>query len=149
MADDKATPPEDAGSVETAEAALDRLAARLRPPSISAQIRRLLPKIEAAIEAGATHEQIVETLRKSGIDISLNTFRSTLYRARKKVSKASRTKNPESGKRHQESASNTAEPAPGERDPLALPEKPKAFDWDPTERPKITFINKDDDESTS
>ena len=149
MADDKVTPSEDAGSVETAEAALDRLAARLRPPSISAQIRRLLPKIEAAIEAGATHEQIVETLRESGIDISLNTFRSTLYRARKKASKTGRTGNSDGGKANQESASNSAKTTPGERDPLALPEKPKAFDWDPTERPKITFINKDDDESTS
>ena len=90
MADNKATPPEEAGPVAAAEAALDRLAARLRAPSIGAQIRRLLPKIETAIESGATHEQIVETLRESGIDISLLTFRSAFYRARAKAAKDSR-----------------------------------------------------------
>jgi hypothetical protein len=45
---------------------LDRLAAKLAPPSIEAQIRRLLLKIETAIEA-ETHEQILETLHESGI----------------------------------------------------------------------------------
>ena len=90
MADNKATPPEEVGPVAAAEAALDRLAERLRAPSIGAQIRRLLPKIETAIESGATHEQIVETLRESGIDISLLTFRSAFYRARAKAAKDGR-----------------------------------------------------------
>lgn len=84
MADNKMTPPGDDGSVAAAEAALDRLAARLAEKSIGAQIRRLLPKIEAAIESGATHEEIVATLSESGIPMSLATFRSVLYRARKR-----------------------------------------------------------------
>jgi hypothetical protein len=130
MADDKATTPEDAGPVAAAEAALDRLAARLRAPSIGAQIRRLLPKIEAAMESGASHEQIVATLQESGINLTLATFRSALYRARKRAAKVP-----------------TATPAP--RDPLALPERPKSFDWDPTARPVVTFINKDDGEPES
>ncbi len=147
MSDDKPTIPNDSTNVEAAEAALDRLAARLAPPSIGARIRRLLPKIEAAIEAGATHEQ-------TGIDVSLNTFRSALYRARKKTSKRSRKASPGGGS----SGGGTASPPPSgktsaaasaSRDPLAVPEKPKSFDWDPTERPNITFINGDDDESSS
>ena len=85
MSDDKPITLDDASAVEAAEAALDRLAQRLTPPSIGARIRRLLPKIETAVQAGATHEQIVHTLRETGIDVSLNTFRSALYRARKKA----------------------------------------------------------------
>ncbi len=45
MSDDKPTTPDDATGMEAAEAALDRLAARLAPPTIGARIRRLLPKI--------------------------------------------------------------------------------------------------------
>lgn len=84
MADSKTDYPEETSPVEAAEAALDRLAAKLAPPSIGTQIRRLLLKIETAIEAGATHEQILETLRESGLKMTPATFRSALYRARKK-----------------------------------------------------------------
>jgi hypothetical protein len=149
MADDTATPPEDAGSVAAAEAALDRLAARLRNPSIGAQIRRLLPKIEAAIASGASHEQIVETLQETGITLSLATFRSALYRARKTAIRGGRKRGSGGGVKASAAASETPTAAPARRDPLALPERPKSFDWDPTARPVITFINKDDDEPAS
>jgi hypothetical protein len=92
MSDEKPTTPAPSADLEAAEAALDRLAQRLAPPSIGAQIRRLLPKIEAAMAAGASHEQIVQTLRETGIDVSMNTFRSALYRARKKAQKCGRKK---------------------------------------------------------
>jgi len=169
MADDKTVPPDDARPLDAAEAALDRLAARLANPSIGAQIRRLLPKIENAIEAGATHEQIVETLCESGIDLSLATFRSALYRARKKL-------DPEQGKGSRKGGSRGGGPAgseafagggggksaqaasdpnadpdgrQGTRDPLAVPARPKSFEWDPTARPAVTFIKKDDGEPES
>jgi hypothetical protein len=153
MAENKATPPEQAGPVAAAEAALDRLAARLAPPSIGAQIRRLLPKIEAAIDSGASHEQIVETLRESGIDISLATFRSALYRARKKAARGqgggSGKEGRGSGSKAEASTGKTPGPAPEKRDPLAVPRGPKSFDWDPTARPEVTFIKKDDGEPES
>jgi hypothetical protein len=153
MADNKATPHEETGPIAAAEAALDRLAARLTPPSIGAQIRRLLPKIEAAIDSGASHEQLVETLRESGIDISLATFRSALYRARKKTAKGqgggSGKGDSGSGAKADTSAGKTAGPAPEPRDPLAVPKGPKSFDWDPTARLEVTFIKKDDGEPES
>ncbi len=90
MSDEKPTTPEQPTGLEAAEAALDRLATKLAPPSIGAQIRRLLPKINAAMAAGASHEQIVQTLRETGIEVSMNTFRSALYRARKRAQKDSR-----------------------------------------------------------
>ena len=150
MADNKATPPEEVGPVAAAEAALDRLAARLQTPSIGAQIRRLLPKIETAIESGATHEQIVETLRESGIDISLLTFRSAFYRARAKAAKGGRKEGAGGGTKTK-AAADKAPKATAEtwdrpaRDPLAVPQGPKSFDWDPTARPEVTFINKKDE----
>jgi len=154
MTDNQATPPEEAGPVATAEAALERLAARLRAPSIAAQVRRLLPKIEAAIDRGATHEQIVETLRESGIDLSLLTFRSALYRARAKAAKDP-GKGQTGGATPTRTAAGKAPKAeetdnPPARDPLALPQRPKSFDWDPTARPEVTFIhNKDEGEPKS
>lgn len=170
MADDKTDSPQETSPVEAAEAALDRLAAKLAPPSIGAQIRRLLPKIENAIEAGATHEQILETLRESGIAMTIATFRSALYRARQKRDQeqtarqggsrerstggaASGDSSPSDGEQRPKGASS-AEPGARsgaaarqeKRDPLAVPQRPKSFDWDPTARPEVTFINKKDDD---
>jgi hypothetical protein len=155
MADNKTDYLEETSPVEAAEAALDRLASKLAPPSIGAQIRRLLPKIETAFEAGATHEQILETLRESGIKMTLATFRSALYRARKKRGRdeqGSRKKNIENGQ------SPEATHVPGQRsdkgaegkqrNPLAIPPRPKTFEWDPTERPKVTFVTKKSSDST-
>ncbi len=110
--------------------------------------------------AGASHEQILKTLQETGIDVSMNTFRSALYRARKKALKGSRKEESAGGgapggegASGPPAAQTSAAASPGReertRDPLAVPEKPKSFDWDPTERPNITFINKDDDESSS
>lgn len=171
MADNKTDSPEKTSPVEAAEAALDRLAAKLAPPSIGAQIRRLLPKIENAIEAGATHEQILETLRESGIEMTIATFRSALYRARRKRDReqigrhrGSRERSSGAGSSGDASRSDSeqrlkgasrAEPGARSgadaqkvaRDPLAVPKPPKSFDWDPTARPEVTFINKDDDKA--
>ena len=186
MADDKTVHPDEPTPVETAEAALDRLAKKLARPSVQAQIRRLLPKIEAAIEAGATHEQIVETLCESGIELSMATFRSALYRARRKLSdeeeKAGRKRGASGGGPADGSAgaggaagaggngadggpvaaapgsgagaagagggsaagAERAAPAPARRDPLALPERPPKFQWDPTARPQVTFVSQSD-----
>ena len=160
MAEKKVIPPEENAPLAAAEAALDRLAARLAPPSIGAQIRRLLPKIESAIENGASHQQILETLCESGIEMSMATFRSALYRARNKAGQDSRKKESgagggssggegTSGPPTTASSAMSPEGPQRTRDPLAVPEKPRSFDWDPTERPNITFVNEDDDSSSS
>ena len=175
MADNKTKPPEDGSSVAAAEAALDRLAARLAEQSIGAQIRRLLPKIEKAIESGATHEEIVATLSESGIQMSLATFRSALYRARKRAARgqggggrkgSSRAKG---GAGAESGTGAAAEPGDGQaskdagepdprsspsgqqsaRDPLVVPPRPRSFEWDPTQRPVVTFVSKDDGEPES
>jgi hypothetical protein len=181
MADDRTVHRDEPTPVETAEAALDRLAKKLARPSVQAQIRRLLPKIEAAIEAGASHEQVVETLCESGIELSMATFRSALYRARRKLSdddeKAGRKRGADGGGQAGGSAgaggaagaggngadggpvsaapgsgagatgagggsvAGAGSVAPARRDPLALPERPAKFQWDPTARPQVTFVS--------
>ena len=88
----------------------------------------------------------------------MNTFRSALYRARKRAQKDSRKEESAGGGASggvasgppaaKASAAVSAGREEGTRDPLAVPEKPKSFDWDPTERPNITFINKDDESSS-
>jgi hypothetical protein len=174
MADNKTKLPEDGSSVAAAEAALDRLAARLAEQSIGAQIRRLLPKIEKAIESGATHEEIVATLGESGISMSLATFRSALYRARKRAARdqggSRKGSSKAKGGAGAESGTGAAvEPGGGQaskdagdpdpvsgasgkqsaRDPLAVPPRPRSFEWDPTKRPVVTFVSKDDGEPES
>ena len=89
--------------------------------------------METAIESGATHEQIVETLCESGIDISLLTFGSAFYRARAKAAKDSRkgetgckTKTRTAAGKTPKATAETGKPPA--RDPLAVPKGPKSFD---------------------
>lgn len=166
MADKTTTSPGDAPSVAAAEAALERLAARLAEKSLGAQVRRLLPKIEKAIASGATHEEIVTTLNESGIPMSLATFRSAFYRARQHAAKnqenGSRKRSPKARGGSTSAPGTTVAPdggltgaesstsgQPSVRDPLALPPRPRSFDWDPTARPVVTFVSQDDGEPES
>ena len=111
------------------------------------------------------------TLRESGIEMTIATFRSALYRARKKrdqgqtgQQRGSRERSSGGGSSGDSSQSDgeqrlkgASKAAPGARssadarqetrDPLAVPKRPKSFDWDPTARPEVTFINKDDDKA--
>jgi hypothetical protein len=114
---------------------------------LATQIRRLLPKIERALEAGASYAQVLETLRECGIEMPMTTFRSTLHRARLKRDRdaeGGRKKNTEHG------VSPEAAPAQGggegsqskKCNPLAIPQRPKTFEWDPLERPQVTFVTK-------
>jgi hypothetical protein len=149
MPDNNAVPAEETTSLEAAEAALDRLATKLATPPLATQIRRLLPKIERALETGASYAQVLETLRECGIEMPMTTFRSTLHRARLK-----RDRDAEGGRKkntaHGVSPEATAVPAQGggegsqgkKRNPLAIPPRPKTFEWDPLERPRVTFVTK-------
>lgn len=50
----------------------------------AAQMRKIMPLIEERINSGLSHQEIVEILNKSGLEISLITFRRNLYRYRDK-----------------------------------------------------------------
>ena len=146
MPDHKTVPPEDITSLEAAEDALDRLATKLATPPLATQIRRLLPKIEQALEAGASYAQVLETLRECGIEMPMTTFRGTLHRARLK-----RDRDEEGGRKRRtvKGTSTAPQEVPAQsggetsqRNPLATPPRPKRFEWDPLERPQVTFVTK-------
>lgn len=49
-----------------------------RPLSTAETLKQLRPEIQAAIANGYTHEEILEQLKKSGINVGLSTLKSSL-----------------------------------------------------------------------
>ena len=119
-------------SLEEARQGIRNLAERPAAPSLAARIRQLLPDIEHAQACGVSRSEIVEELRRHGLAVSEKYFATALSRARRK-----RTDAP--GK----------DPGPqprAKRSGLDMPQPPPTFEWDPLERPKITFSKKDKEE---
>lgn len=128
---------------EEAAAALKELVEVSEPESAAGQVNRLLPLIEQAIASGIPHSRIVETLNEHGIEISLNTFRGALYRARRRAEKATRGERRGRGVKPSEESSKDPPRCP---EPLVRRQQPKSFNWDPTARPNITFIGDTDED---
>lgn len=63
--------------------------------SLAAKLRKVMPDIDRRLRDGASHESIVEVLRKGGITMSLTTFRTNLYRWRKSVEQPSAAPQPQ------------------------------------------------------
>jgi hypothetical protein len=51
------------------------------------RLRELYPDIETAQKAGVSNSKIVETLKAQGLDVTLKTFETMLYRLRKELGK--------------------------------------------------------------
>ncbi len=62
--------------------------------TLAAKLRELMPEIDRQVRAGVQHDDIVETLNANGFDVNLNTFRSYLYRYRKKARASERQPEP-------------------------------------------------------
>lgn len=71
---------------ETASTSLAALANQ----SKASRFRALLPDIRAAIERGASHQQIRNALAASGLHMSPTEFRNALYRERHRKTKKGR-----------------------------------------------------------
>lgn len=67
--------------------ALRALASDSESRSKISRMRELYPDIEAAQKAGVTNSKIVETLNSQGLDVTLKTFETMLYRLRKELGK--------------------------------------------------------------
>lgn len=65
--------------------ALKELIKSIPGKTLAAKLRTVMPEIDARVRSGVQHQEIIETLNEQGFDINLNTFRSYLYRYRKKV----------------------------------------------------------------
>ncbi|PRP71485.1 hypothetical protein BUE93_05660 [Chromobacterium amazonense] len=66
------------------------LLASLSSQSKAARFRALLPDIRAAIERGASHQQILAALATAGLQMSSAEFRNALYRERHRKAKKGR-----------------------------------------------------------
>lgn len=95
-------------------AALNEISSREKR-SIAKRISDVLPGIEAALDAGNTHEEVFEALKKGGIETTFSTYRGSFYRARKKLQGADKLAPPE---RQAEPEKQLNAP------PLAAPSKP-------------------------
>lgn len=57
-----------------------------RPKSKAAQLAELLPEIEAALEAGHSHQAIFEHVKKTvGLDLTFGYYENTMHRLRRRV----------------------------------------------------------------
>ena len=107
----------------TGEDLLAAALSELRPKAQAHRLADYMPSIDAKINAGVTHESILEALQTNGFpDLKLATFRKALYRWRQKQNRTAGTPRPPAlpatsqvvGK--QPAQSVTAEELPGDTD---------------------------------
>lgn len=92
----------------------------VEPVTKAAQIRQVMPIIEQQLKAGVRRQAILDVLKAQGIEISMETLKSYLYRYRKSV-KAGEVKAPADVPSSQTAASVSEAPA----------EKPGSVSYDP------------------
>lgn len=64
---------------------LKGLVAGIPSATLAAKLRPVMPEIDRRVREGVRHDEIVAALNANGIALSLNTFRTYLYRWRKKA----------------------------------------------------------------
>ncbi|MGZ5198250.1 MAG: conjugal transfer protein TraD [Telluria sp.] len=74
-------------SEEVDNGTIKQALAEMQPRSKAAKVRQLLPLIEQKIDEGVSMRAILEVLNEGGMDLTENTLKSSLYRARKKQPK--------------------------------------------------------------
>lgn len=96
-----------------AMAALQALAEASDKRTKMGRFRELLPQIEATHRAGVPHQQILETLKLQGLDLTPKAYSVMLYRARQDKEKG--------GAQYQQAApiAAPAAPAPGQPAPVS------------------------------
>lgn len=82
----------------------------VEPVTKAAQIRQVMPIIEQQLKAGVRRQAILDVLKEQGIEISMETLKSYLYRYRKSV-KAGEVKAPADVPSSQTAASVPEAPA--------------------------------------
>lgn len=74
--------------------ALKKLIEGIPGKTLAAKLRQIMPEIDGRVREGVQHQEIIEALNENGFDLNLNTFRSYLYRYRKKVRESRRVSEP-------------------------------------------------------
>jgi len=109
----------------------------LAPKAKARRFRALLPMIEARIEAGVRHADIIRALSEQGLSLSENTYFTYLRRYRRKRSRAGW---PEAQARssHLESPAASGElPATPAKGVENAARRPPTFDYDPRGIPEL------------
>lgn len=91
---------------------------RIQPTTLAAKLRDLMPEIDRQVRAGVQHDDIIETLNANGLDVNLNTFRSYLYRYRKKIRAAERQPEPKQTTQKADGNSPVVSEGTGEESPV-------------------------------
>lgn len=104
--------------------ALRALASDSKKRSKIGRLRELYPDIEIAQKAGVSNSAIVETLKTQGLDLTLKTFETMLYRLRKDLGKTRKTA--------QEVSASKSSDKSTEGSAVTIPDKPKTFVHNPT-----------------
>ncbi|WP_293937696.1 hypothetical protein [Iodobacter sp.] len=86
--------------------------ANRKPSSKAAQLRAALPEINAALDAGASHLEILAALNKRGFNLKFTVYQTMLFRIKKQ---------PKKEKHNAAKATDTAEktPAKPEQKPIS------------------------------
>ena len=90
MVDKPAYSPEDADAIRSQFAALERPKRHLSTRQLI--MEEMMPEIEKKLQSGWRYDDLVEGLRQVGINLSANTLRNYVARARGKPAKKPRKK---------------------------------------------------------
>ncbi|MGY2172139.1 hypothetical protein [Pseudomonas gingeri] len=96
----------------------------VEPETKAAQIREVMPIIEAQLKAGVRRQKILDVLKAQGIEVSMETFKSYLYRYRKAQREGARP--------------TTAEKPPREAPPIRHEPDSVTYDTEPDAQPGQT-----------
>lgn len=123
-------------AIQTSDDELSALS-DLKPKAKSRRFRSLLPTIEAKIEAGVRHVDIIRALRNQGLSLPENTYFTYLRRYREYRSGAERQE-PRTSTAHLPSPAASGEPpATASQGGENVARRPPTFEFDPRGIPDL------------
>lgn len=84
----------DAKRCEMAKVDLQAALKAMEPDTKAAQMRSVMPIIEAQLRAGVKQQAILDVLKSQGIELNMPTFKNYLYRYRKSLKAGMQTAEP-------------------------------------------------------
>ena len=97
------------------------------------RLRQLWPVIEAKLAEGVLHSEILEALNRNGFELTERTYKSYLYRHRKKQRQAQRRNGAETSPVQEKAFAAAA----GRSSVQPQPGRPATFDYDPRGIPDL------------
>ena len=108
----------------------------LTPKSKARRFRALLPDIEAKIDAGACHADIIRALKEEGLELLENTYFTYLRRYRRRGSTAERREAHAVAPSARMPVTGESKPGPGQSAEQGA-RRPPTFEYDPRGIPEL------------